>query len=116
MQKWFACPCYDYEAKTKLKFNLNTCSWRLAVNLCIFCIHLRRHFEQLALFNLPKQEVIEQVDNIADSVATSDATDQGEIMPSDQAANFDDNENIEDGDEEEIEIQSQAHSQQVIDR
>lgn len=49
---------------------------------------------------------MEQVDDIADSVARCYTTDQSEIMPSDQAANFGDNENIEDRDEEEIEIRA----------
>ena len=85
-----ACPLCDYEAIVKRKLNLDASSEPITVRIHTFRNHLGRHLEQLALFVLPRQEVIEQ----AHGTVRSDAANEGEVMLSGQAGDSDDSEGM----------------------
>jgi len=70
-----ACPLCDYEAVVRRKLETDTETESITISIRTFRNHLGRHLKQLALFILPKVELIEQT---SDAVTTNAAND-GEI-------------------------------------
>ena len=87
-----ACPLCDYESIVRRKSGAETSTEPITVRIRTFRNHLARHLEQLALFVLPKREVIDQPDDNP----KSDAANEGEGVMSGQAPDSDDSEAIED--------------------
>lgn len=85
-----ACPLCDYESIVRQKSGPEIATEPITVRIQTFQNHLGRHLEQLALFVLPKREVIEQIDD----TAKSDAANECEGITSGQAADSDDSEAI----------------------
>ncbi|KAL9072549.1 MAG: hypothetical protein Q9161_003561 [Pseudevernia consocians] len=85
-----ACPLCDYESIVRRKSVLEVTTEPITIKIQTFRNHLGRHLEQLALFVLPKREVVEQTDD----TARSDAANEGEGMTSGQAPDSDDSEAI----------------------
>lgn len=85
-----ACPLCDYESIVRQKSGAVITSEPITVRIKTFRNHLARHLEQLALFVLPKREIIEQLDDIP----KSDAANEGEGMVSGQAPDSDESEAI----------------------
>ncbi len=85
-----ACPLCDYESIVRRKSGAEITTEPITVRIQTFRNHLARHLEQLALFVLPKREVIEQPGDMP----KSDAANEGEGMMSGQAPDSDDSEAI----------------------
>ncbi|KAL8654301.1 MAG: hypothetical protein Q9210_001582 [Variospora velana] len=64
-----ACPLCDYAANIKGKLNTRADEDPITVPIRAFRNHLGRHLEQLALFVLPKQDLMEQNDDVGESKA-----------------------------------------------
>ncbi|KAL8962304.1 MAG: hypothetical protein Q9193_001271 [Seirophora villosa] len=83
-----ACPLCDYPAVNRGKLNARPDEDPITVPIRTFRNHLGRHLEQLALFVLPKQDLMEQNDDIGESKAAI----AGQVTISGSAGDSDDNE------------------------
>ncbi|KAI4112737.1 MAG: hypothetical protein LQ345_006153 [Seirophora villosa] len=83
-----ACPLCDYPAVNRGKLNAHPDEDPITVPIRTFRNHLGRHLEQLALFVLPKQDLMEQNDDIGESKDAS----AGQVTISGNAGDSDDNE------------------------
>ena len=78
-----ACPLCDFESVVRRRTDPMVITEPLTVKMQVFRNHLGRHLEQLALFVLPKEEVIERKDDTANSAVATAAEDRGPWQVSD---------------------------------